>query len=216
MPSSQYGTYKTLSLTARLKIVAKLHLQGFSAYAIARELEYDVQTAKKDVVSVINTVQEFDNFEEYLKDTIARTGDLLTSLKQQEQILKNTLNWANEWVVQTDKFGNALYKRDASGDVGELLYGPRDPRLVIDLTSQITSINEKQAKLLGLLNQNVDITVKLDEAEKIQVLMLEAIREASPEVQSNLVRKIKVLKAQDSQMKMLSSSIEGEYIPRGT
>lgn len=210
MARTQYKKAKELSLQARLKLVMRLHMQGMSHFAIARELEYSIEQAKKDVFMVSRHCQEWDDLGEHLKDTVARTGELLRTLKNQQDILQKQLDWANEWVVQLDALGSPIYQRMDNGDKGELLYGPRDSRLVLSLSSKITDLAEQQGKLLGVYAKTMDVTVKLEESEKTQILVLEAIRESAPELQAKIVRKLRALKASEGQV-YHGNTFEGEY-----
>jgi hypothetical protein len=212
MERKQYKTAKQLSLQARLKLVLKLHMMGFSHFAIARELEYSIEQAKKDVATISHMTREWEDLGEHLKDTVARTGELLKTLKNQQDLLQKQCDYASEWVIQLDSFSQPIHVKLPNGENGELLYGPRDSRLALSLSGKITDLAEQQGKLLGVYAKTMDITVKLEESERTTLLVLEAIHEASPEIQSRIVRKLKALKANDDRFSNIEvEAIEGEY-----
>ncbi len=212
MERKQYKRAKEMSLQARLKQVLKLHMSGMSHFAIARTLEYSIAQAKKDVATISHATREWEDLGEHLKDTVARTGELLKTLKYQQDLLQAQLDWANEWVIQLDNFGQPLHVKLPSGENGELLYGPRDSRLSLALSGKITDLAEQQGKLLGVYAKTMDVTVKLEESERTTLLVLEAIQESAPELQSKIVRKLKALRAgQDKFSDVEVEAIEGEY-----
>ncbi len=212
MARTQYKKAKELSLQSRLKLVLKLHMGGMSHFGIARELEYSIPQAKKDVATISHATREWDDVGEYLKDVVTRTGELLKNLKYQQDLLQKQLDYSNEWVVQLDSFAQPIYEKLSNGEKGEILYGPRDSRLSIALSGKITDLIEQQGKLLGVYAKTMDVTVKLEESEKTTVLVLQAIQEAAPELQSKIVRKLKALRSGDDAFsKMEVETIEGEY-----
>ncbi len=202
----QYKKAKELSLQERLKLVMRLHLAGLSHFAISRELEYTTEQAKKDVAMVSHATKEWDDLGEHLKDTVARTGELLKTLKNQQDLLQKQLDWANEWVPQLDQLGIPMRERLDNGELGPILFGPRDSRLSLSLSKEISGLTEQQGKLLGVYAKTMDVTVKLEESERTTLLVLEAIQEAAPELQSKIVRKLKALKAAGASYE----TIEGE------
>ncbi len=206
MERKQYKHAKELSLQARLKQVMRLHMGGMSHFAIARTMEYSTEQAKKDVATVSHATKEWDDLGEHLKDTVARTGELLKTLKNQQDLLQNQLNWASEWVVQLDSLGSPLHERLSNGELGPILYGPRDSRLSLSLSTKIADLAEQQGKLLGVYAKTMDVTVKLEESERTTLLVLDAIHEAAPELQSRIVRKLKALKASDNRF----NTIDGD------
>ncbi len=212
MAKTQYKLAKTLSLQARLKQVMRLHLGGLSHYAIARTMEYSIEQAKKDVATISHATKEWEDVGEHLKDTVARTGELLKSLKFQQDLLQKQLDYANEWVVQLDQMGSPLHERLDNGELGPVLYGPRDSRLSLALSSKITDLTEQQGKLLGVYAKTMDVTVRLEESEQTTMLVLQAIQECAPELQSKIVRKLKALKASEDTFSNIEvETIEGEY-----
>jgi len=212
MARTQYKPAKELSLQARLKQVLKLHMMGMSHFSISREMEYSVAQAKKDVAIISHATREWEDIGEHLKDTVARTGELLKTLKNQQDVLQKQLDFASEWVIQLDNFGQAIHVKLPSGENGELLYGPRDSRLSLSLSSKITDLAEQQGKLLGVYSKTMDVTVKLEESERTTLLVLEAIHEAAPELQSKIVRKLKAMRAGEDKFSNVEvEAIEGEY-----
>lgn len=212
MGRTQYKKAKELSTQERLKLVARLHLQGKSHFAIARELEYSVAQARVDVATVSHATREWEDLGDYLKDVVARTGDLLQTLKRKQDILEKQLDWANEWVPQLDALGIPLRERTSDGELGEIMYGPRDSRLCIALSGQISALTKEQGTLLGVYAKTMDVTVKLEESEKINILILETLQELAPEIQSKLVRKLKALQSAQNKFSNIEvETIEGEY-----
>jgi hypothetical protein len=212
MAKTQYKQAKELSLQARLKQVLRLHMGGMSHFGIAREMEYSVAQAKKDVATISHATREWDDVGEYLKDVVTRTGELLKNLKYQQDLLQKQLDYSNEWVVQLDSFAQPIKERLSNGELGSILYGPRDSRLSIALSSKITDLIEQQGKLLGVYAKTMDVTVKLEESEKTTVLVLQAIQEAAPELQSKIVRKLKALRASENRFSNVEvERLEGEY-----
>lgn len=171
-------------------------MRGYSPSRIARELDYDVRLARQDVATVTDRYREFENLDEYLKDVTARTGEQLTKLNEQEAILWKTLDWCCEEVVQVNGFGDPIHEHDDEGEKKTApLFGPRKIGLIPQVMGQIQQINKQQNELLGLLNKNVDITMKLQLTERIQVLTIEAIREADPETYRKIRRQIAAAQA---------------------
>jgi hypothetical protein len=212
MARTQYKLAKELSLQERLKQVMRLHMNGLSHFAIARTMEYSIAQAKKDVTMVSHATREWDDIGEHLKDTVSRTGELLRTLKNQQDLLQKQLDWANEWVIQLDNFGQGIKVKLPSGENGEFLYGPRDSRLSLSLSSKITDLAEQQGKLLGVYSKTMDVTVKLEESERTTLLVLEAIHESAPELQSKIVRKLKAMRAGEDKFSNVEvEAIEGEY-----
>ncbi len=212
MARKQYPVAKSLSLQARLKLVMKLHLGGLSHFAIARELEYSISQAKKDVVTISHATREWEDLGEHLKDTVARTGELLRTLKNQQDLLQKQLDYSSDWVIQLDSFGVPIHEKLDNGENGTLLYGPRDSRLSLALSGKITDLAEQQGKLLGVYSKTMDVTIKLEESERTTLLVLDAIHEAAPELQSKIVRKLKALRAGEDKFSNVEvEAIEGEY-----
>lgn len=194
--AQQYPKASELSLLARLKLIGTLHGRGWSDSRIARELDYDRRMVAKDVATVTERFREFDDLDAHLRDVQARTGEQLSRLNEQEAILWSQLDYAREWVVQTDGFGAPIYEHNEEGAKHDKpLFGPRRGGIIPQLIGQIQSVNKQQAELLGLLNKNIDITVKLQLNERIQVEMLDAIRDTDQEVYGRLIRRLQAVKA---------------------
>jgi hypothetical protein len=192
----QYPRAATMNLIARLKLVAQLHARGFSTSRIATELDYDRKSATRDVAAIRERYREFDDLDAHLRDVQARTGEQLQKLNEQEAVLWKQLDWIKEWVVQTDGFGAPIYEHDENGDrKSEPLYGPRKPGSIPQIIGQIQSVNKQQAELLGLLNKNIDITMKLELTERVQVIILDSIKSTDPSLYTQIVRQIKAAKA---------------------
>lgn len=215
----QYPPASSLTVPKRLNLVVRLVEFGMGPRQIADELQYTLAEAKRDVASVKHLVKDIDDIEAYMKDVTGRTAQLLEGLNRQEAILWKQLDYANEWVVQTDAFGAAKHELGPDGKKGAILYGPRNASAVRSLISQIQSVNKQQAEILGILNKNVDITVKLEQAEKIQILIIENLREADPGLYGRIRRELIALKASQKRPDMpqagigrnIEDVIEGEY-----
>jgi hypothetical protein len=186
----QYPRAKELRMIERLKLVEKLHRRGMTPKGIALELDYSVSAASIDVRMIRDQAREFENHMEFLKDVTKRTAELLTRYNEQEAILWKQLDWANEWVIQRDGFGQPLIDHTT----GEPEYGPRKPGTVRMLVSQISSINKNQAELLGILQKNADVTIKLEQTEQTQVIILEGIQEADPVLFMKIRRQLQAMK----------------------
>lgn len=220
MPPRQYERAADLNLTARLKLVAKLHMRGFSASRIATELDYDIRRARGDIATITDRYREFEDLDAHLRDVQTRTGEQLTKLNELEATLWKQLEWASEWVPQVEQMGDGTvvhkYEQDTNGN-SVPSYGPRKPGMVPQLVGQIQAINKQQAELLGLLNKNVDVTVKLQQTERIQIVMLEAIKSADPKLFGEVRRQIKAVQASVKQTALVTDagtgqSLEAEYI----
>lgn len=218
---TQYGKATDLSLPARLKLVGTMRGRGWSANRIARELHYDVRTAKKDIATVIDRYREFEDVDVHLKDVSARLGEQLTKLNEQEAILWKQLDWAREWVIQKDGFNQPIYESVHDDEEGAIqaptpLMGPRRPGIVLQTISSLMAIQKEQNTLLGLLNKNVDISVTLQKTEMVQVRIMEVLKDADPDTYKKIVR---VLKAAEStfdvpaipQRIVSRELVEGEY-----
>lgn len=222
---SQYPVAADLNLAARLKLVGTLHMRGYSPTRIARELNYDIRTANKDIAAVIDRYREFEDIDKHLHDVTARMGEQLTKLNEQESILWKQLDWAAEWVIQRDGFGKPIYEaeldpgaEDKTSAKALPLYGPRRPGMIPQLVGQLQSINKQQSEMLGLLNKNVDISVTLQKTELFQIRIMEVIKEADPDTYTKLHR---VLKAAEATFKpatftggsgrSLQQVLEGDY-----
>lgn len=196
MATKQYPKAKEMQLLDRLKLVSKFHSMGFGATRIARELEYSESQAKRDIAAVVDRTREFDDLDEYLRNTTARIGEQIEKLNEQEATLWKQLDWARAWVVQTDSFGAPVYEYDENGDRNpQPLHGPRRPGIVPQLVGQIQGVNKQQAELLGLLHKQVDISMKLQLTERVQVTILESIKECDKDVYTRIVRQIQAAKA---------------------
>lgn len=224
----QYAHAKDLNVPARLKLVGTLYGRGFSPTRIARELNYDLRTAQKDIAMVINQIREFDDVERHLRDVTARMGEQLTKLNEQESILWKQLDWATEWVIQTDGMGKPIYENDPDAEADDgvhkkpnPLYGPRRPNMVMQLVNQLQTINKQQAELLGLMHKNVDISVTLQKTEALQIRIVEAIKDTDPDTYRKLLRQLQAIEAtvdrpalpSRASQRDVTNIMEGEYEP---
>ena len=195
MESRQYPRAKNLTLVNRLKLIETMYRRGMSPKLIATELEYDVSAVKKDIKTIMSGARDVEDTKKYLGDVTERTMEALRSLGEQEAIIWKQLDWANAWIIQKDAFGNALKVLGNDGkQTAEYEYGPRNPSMVRSCVSQLQSLNAERTKILGLLNKNTDITIKLEQTEQTQIIILEAVREADPVLFSKVRRQIIAMK----------------------
>jgi hypothetical protein len=210
---------KDMNLHARLKRVGDLYARGYSATRIARDLDYDLKTANKDIACVIERYQEHQDFDKFLADATQRIREQLSSLSEQETALWDALEFAKERVVQTGGYGEVIYEMNDNGERNdEPLYGPRFAGRIPGIVGQLQSITKQKAELIGILNKNVDITVNLQRHEVFQVRLLEVIKDASPEIYTKLLRELKAAQATFGSQpalpkasRSLDEVIEGEY-----
>lgn len=190
----QYPCAREINTTERLKLVTKLHGMGFSVSRIARELDYSIALAKKDVAAIINRFQEIENFDEHLKNVTARTQEQIERLESLRAILSKQLDYFQEWVQAW------VYLPDGSrvpelDEGGRIAFGPRKAAMIPALVGQIQNLDKQISELLGLYHKSIDITVKLEQTERIQTVILEVIKEADPEIAQHLIRRIAAAKA---------------------
>ena len=206
--ASQYPRAEDLNLVARLKLVGTLHMRGFSARRIARELDYGASQAAKDVAMVIDRYRDFEDLDEHLRDVQARAGEKITELSEMSATLWKQLDYAQEWVVKTDGFGAPVYEFNEDGSrKADPLMGPRNPGVIPGLIGQLAAIQKQSSELLGLLDRNVDITVKLQQNQRIQVIMLEAIKNSDPKLYGEVRRHIQAIVSSGSQLALPSADV---------
>ena len=209
---TQFGRAEEMNTIERLKIVGKLHSMGMTPNQIAIQLDYSPHTAKKDVATIIDRFREFKDLDAYIKDVTARIGDQLQSLEHQRMKIIEQLEYASSWVADLEYFpdGSVIHKRDIEGN---LLYGFKKASLVPTLVKALGEIDKQKGELLGLYSKNVDISVTLEQTSKTQVLILEVIKEASPETYSMLIRRIKAVSvATGDQKALMMNKVEGKTV----
>jgi hypothetical protein len=226
MAGRQYKRASELTLQERLQTVMDLACRGYTAMRIARELDYSVAKARIDVETIQEKIQEFGDIRPYLDNVTERTREALSQIMEFETVLWKQLDWANEWVVQSDNFGAPVREFADDGKTSTLVYGPRRPQQVLGIVSKLQDVQKQRAELLGILSKSVDITVKLEQSEKIQVIILQCIQEVDPDIATRIKHKIQAARmdVESNRMELPSAIerpvptyqevIEGEYLGR--
>lgn len=191
----QYPRAVNLTLVNRLKLIEVMFRRNVPAKQISVDLEWSLDKVKKDIKTIMSQARDVDDVRKYLDDVTERTMETLRSLSEQEAIIWKQLDWANAWVIQRDTFGNALKVVGEDGRAtGEFSYGPRNPSIVRSCISQLQSLTDQRTKVLGLLTKNTDISIKLQQTEQTQVIILEGIRDAEPTLFAKIRRQILAMK----------------------
>ncbi len=221
---TQYPPAKTLPLIERLNLVLRFHQRKMSTREIASALSYSMEEAKRDVATISSQIHDIEDFGAHIKDVMSRTADIIESLNRQETVLWKQLDWANEWVMQLDPFGVPQKEYDEHGKKTNIIvYGPRNPAAVRNLIVQIQHINKQQAEMFGVLNKNVDVTIKLEQAERVQVLIIDNLRDADPALFAKVRRELVALMAAQERPDLpqpgigrnIQDVIEGQFNVRG-
>lgn len=188
-------------MVERIKLVSKFVRMGFSVPRIARELDYSASAAKKDVAAIISRHREVEDIDEHLRNVTERTREQLSRLEESRAILAKQLDWASEWTLQWIYPAEGIRVPELDENNVQAS-GPRKPLMVPGLVSQIQSLDKQISELLGLFHKQIDITVKLEQTERIQGTIVEMIREAAPEVYLMLRRRLEAINASSGEKRV--------------
>jgi len=190
LQTSAYPRAKDITLTKRLKLVAELRAKGFSFSRVATLLDYSVVTARRDFAAVEDLYKDVDDINEHLANLLQRTQEEIQKLNELEATAWTQHKWASEWVQKFTESGDPKYEKDAETGQDREAWGPRNAHLTMTLAAQLLNISKQRGELLGILNKNFDITVKLEQTIQVQTIIFGMFEDVDPKVARELKTRI--------------------------